>query len=100
MTRSGLSRETILTRLRDLEPELKARGVARADLFGSIARGEASVDSDVDLMVELSRPMGFEFFELEEFLSNALGAPVELSTRAGMRPRVLASAEADIVHVF
>ena len=44
--------------------------------------------------------MGFEFFALEEFLSDTLGVPVELSTRAGMRRRVLAAAEEDIVRVF
>lgn len=90
----------MLRKLRELVPQLRARGVARIDLFGSIARDEADANSDVDLLVELSRPMGFEFFALEEFLTDALGVPVELSTRAGMRPRVLASAEEDLVRVF
>jgi predicted nucleotidyltransferase len=94
------SREAMLQKLRKLAPQLRERGVARIDLFGSIARNEAGNASDVDLLVELSRPMGFEFFALEEFLADALGRPVELSTRAGMRPRVLASAEEDLVRVF
>ena len=93
-------RETTLERLRALEPQLRERGIKRADLFGSVARGDASEDSDVDLLVELSRPMGFEFFALEDFLSDTLGRSVELSTRAGMRPRVLAAAEEDLVRVF
>jgi hypothetical protein len=100
MTDQPLTRETTLKKLRDLAPQLRARGISRVDLFGSIARDEANGESDVDLLVELSRPMGFEFFALEEFLTTALGVPVELSTRAGMRPRVLATAEGEIVRVF
>lgn len=90
----------MLAKLRELAPQLRERGVARIDLFGSLARDEANPDSDVDLLIELSRPMGLDFFSLEAFLSDALGIKVELSTRAGMRPRVLAAAQKDIVHVF
>lgn len=93
-------RETTLQKLRELAPQLRERGVRRADLFGSVARGDAGETSDIDLLVELSQPMGFEFFALEEFLSKAMGRNVELSTRAGMRPRVLAAAEEDLVRVF
>jgi hypothetical protein len=70
------------------------------DQTEGLALADMDRDSDLDLIVELSRPMGFEFFALEEFLSDTLGVPVELSTRAGMRRRVLAAAEEDIVRVF
>ena len=95
-----LDKNRTLSRLKELGPELRARGVAHLDLFGSVARGEAADGSDIDLLVELSRPLGFEFFRIEALLSDALGVPVELSTRAGMRPRVLEQAERDLVRVF
>ncbi len=44
--------------------------------------------------------MGFEFFELQDFISAELGAPVELATRGGMRPRVLAEAEKHLVRAL
>ena len=95
-----LSRERILHRLRELAPTLRERGIARVDLFGSLAENRAGPDSDVDLLVELSRPLGFEFFELQAFLTEELGVPVELSTRGGMRPRVLADAKKHLVRVL
>jgi predicted nucleotidyltransferase len=100
MSTRTLSRDATVQKLRDLAPILRERGIARVDLFGSVARDEAVEGSDIDLVVELSRSMGFEFFELEDFISEKLGAPVELSTRASMRPRVLAQAESDLVRVF
>jgi predicted nucleotidyltransferase len=100
MAQSILTRELTIRRLRELAPQLRERGIASIALIGSVARNEARADSDVDVLVELSQPMGFEFFALEDYLTDMLGAPVELSTRAGMRPRVLAAAEADLVRIF
>lgn len=100
MVTALMTRESMVKRLRELAPQLREKGIASIALFGSVARNEARSDSDVDVLVELSKPMGFEFFALQSYLTDMLGAPVELSTRAGMRPRVLAAAEADLVRVF
>ena len=100
MTADRLTREKVLERLRGLAPELRARGVSRLDLFGSLAQARAHEGSDVDLLVELSRPMGFEFFALQDFLAAELGVRVDLATRAGLRPRVLAEAEKHLVRVL
>jgi predicted nucleotidyltransferase len=54
----SLRREEILRALRDSRPLLDAFGVARLSLFGSFARDEGRQDSDVDLLVEFSRPVG------------------------------------------
>lgn len=62
-------------------------------MFGSVARNEARSDSDIDLLIELAEPLGFSFFTLEEEISRLIGGQVELSTRRGMRPRVLQQAE-------
>ena len=53
-------------------------GVSRAFLFGSRARGDCSARSDVDLVVELSRPLGFKRAELHGALEEALGEKVDL----------------------
>ncbi|MCX7011546.1 MAG: nucleotidyltransferase family protein [Candidatus Sumerlaeota bacterium] len=64
-------------------------GVAEIGVFGSCVRGEATGESDVDILVEFSRPIGFfRFLELEEKLSGWLGARVDLVTRAALKPRI------------
>jgi hypothetical protein len=48
-----MDKEAILARLRNCEPDLRARGVSHAALFGSRARGDNRPDSDIDIMVEI-----------------------------------------------
>jgi predicted nucleotidyltransferase len=52
---TNLEREHIIAKLREYERELQASGIMRLSLFGSVARDEASPQSDVDLMAELDR---------------------------------------------
>lgn len=64
-------------------------GVASMGIFGSHARGEAAADSDIDILVEFNRPIGFfKFLELEERLSQWLGKEVDLVTKAALKPRI------------
>ena len=91
-----MTRDELLTKLRDLKPWLEEQGIVNVRLFGSYARDEAGPDSDVDLLVELAKPLGFRFFSIEEDLSKALGARVEMGTERSMhrllRERVLPEA--------
>ncbi len=49
-------------------------------VFGSFARGEATETSDIDLLVRLSKPMGWAFFGIAEDLQDSLGKKVDLAT--------------------
>lgn len=63
-------------------------GVRKTGVFGSWVRNEATKDSDIDVLVEFQKTPGFfKFLELEEQLSDWLGAPVDLTTRAALKPR-------------
>jgi uncharacterized protein len=65
----------VLQTLRALEPELRAVGVCHVSVFGSVARGDDSASSDVDLAVDLtpgSAPNGFQFVVYVERLKNKL----------------------------
>lgn len=80
-----LNRQRILERLREAYPYLKSEyGVNRIGLFGSYAKGDAIEASDIDLIVEFERPIGFKFIELVEYLEHLLGKPVDVLTPAGV----------------
>jgi predicted nucleotidyltransferase len=69
--------------------ELQAMGLRRVSIFGSVARNEATDESDVDVLVELDRPMGlFGFVRLQHKLEVWLGRSVDLATADGLRPAV------------
>jgi hypothetical protein len=73
------------------KPELAEKyGVAEIGVFGSVVRGEARDDSDVDILVEFNRPVGlFGFMELEFFLEKLLDArKIDLVTRGALKPRI------------
>lgn len=76
----------VVESLRREMPELASRyGVERLALFGSFVRGEQGSASDVDVVVELKRPLGLEFVDLAERLERAVGRKVDLLTPAGLR---------------
>jgi len=65
--------------------------VSELSLFGSLARGEAREDSDVDLMVEFepgARIGLWRFGELEEELTRLFGRKVDLVSKRGLKPRI------------
>lgn len=57
-------------------------------LFGSFARGEANKDSDVDLLVRFSKPIGWAFYGIAEELESALGRKVDLATENMLGRRI------------
>lgn len=87
--------------LRQAIPELRSRfGVSSISVFGSVARGEETADSDVDLLVEFDREVSlFDLFKLQDELMNRLGCPVDVGTPSGLRPRVRDRILAEAVRV-
>lgn len=73
-------------------------GVAELSVFGSVARGDASPDSDVDLLFELTEDarLGFALFDLERELADVFRRPVDLLSKDSIhrliRDQVLADA--------
>src|SRR5438105_15547149 len=66
--------------------DLKAYGVLARSVFGSVARGQARPDSDIDLLVEFGRPIGlFRFVGLQQLLEGILGRRVDLVPRDSIR---------------
>ena len=99
MKTAALTREQTFERLVASEEEIRALGVARLALFGSVLRGEARPDSDVDLLVQFfpGAKTFDRFVALCELLETCLGRRVELVTTEALSPflgpRILAEAE-------
>ena len=69
--------------------ELSRAGVRRLGVFGSVARGEAGPDSDVDILVEFDvLPDLYEFAALRDRLAEIVGRPVDLVTPSALKPRL------------
>ena len=80
--------------------DLHQRGVESLAVFGSMARGEATPDSDIDVLVEFSRPVGlFEFIRLKMYLEDLTGRQVDLVTRDALRPAMRDDILNEAIHV-
>lgn len=84
---------------RTLDELCRRYGIARLEVFGSVARGTAGPDSDLDLLYELTpgATLGWEIEDLQEELSALLGRPVDLVSKRALhrrlRPQVLAEVQ-------
>ena len=78
-------------------------GVRKIGLFGSFAKGQSDERSDIDIIVEFDRPIGFRFFEFAEYLENLLGRKVDVLTPQGIQgiriERIAKSIAESIVYV-
>ena len=98
-----MDKDAVLARLRAAEWDLRAKGVARAALFGSVARDEQRLDSDIDIMVELdasSRLGLWEYVGVVTFIEDMFPVKVDVSNRASLKAHVRPSAERDAVYAF
>jgi len=98
-----MTRADIIIVLRAHEAALKARGVAHAALFGSVARNEQRRNSDIDIMIELdpdSRVTMFDYVDIKEYIASLFQQPVDVVNRDGLKPFVRPGATADAIYAF
>jgi len=85
----NLDREMIFTALRLAKPELINQGVKSLAVFGSVARGNFNYDSDLDILIEFSIPIGiFDFIRLKIFLEKITHRRVDLVTPDALHPEM------------
>jgi predicted nucleotidyltransferase len=101
MSAIALDRTQVLELLARSKTELAARyGVSRLALFGSVARGSARADSDVDILVSFDGPAtSARYFGVQFYLEDLLGKPVDLVTEKALRPELRPFVEREAVHV-
>jgi uncharacterized protein len=83
-----MRRSKALQLLRQQRKELSEHyHVKTLSLFGSVARDEASPESDIDILVEFNQPVGlFHFIDLHHRLEDVLGCKVDLGTPRSLKP--------------
>lgn len=92
--------DEIVALLRREKPELERRfGVRHLALFGSYARGEQRVDSNVDILVDVDPSIGLAFVDLAEHLEALLGVPSEVVSRRALGTAALATIQPELVDV-
>lgn len=83
------SRTEIESKLRELKPVLFQKYfVDRIGYFGSFSRNEQTNDSDIDILVSFRKPIGWEFFDLQEFLENELKLKVDLVSEKALKEQL------------
>ncbi len=96
-----MDREEVLSLLDRSLPELRERfGVERLALFGSTARGTATQESDVDVLVAFSGPAtSRRYFGVQFYLEDLLGCPVDLVTEQALRRELRPYVEQERINV-
>lgn len=76
-------------KLKELKPILHQRYfVERIGYFGSYSRNDQKDNSDIDILVSFSKPLGWEFFDLLEFLENELELKVDLVSEKAIKEQL------------
>jgi predicted nucleotidyltransferase len=84
-----LSKNDILKKLKELKPYLnKEYAVKNIGLFGSYSDNTYSENSDIDILVELERPIGWKFFTLEMYLEKVFDRKIDLVTKNALKEQI------------
>lgn len=98
-----MTKDEILATLRQHAPELQAKGLAHLRLFGSVARGEETSESDIDLLADFTPDAHLTLLgvtSLQDQLAHLLGRPVDLSSPTWLNERVRKQALQEAISAF
>lgn len=83
------SKHDIIAKLKELKPLLyRDYAVKEIGLFGSFASNSQKDNSDIDILVELERPIGWKFFSLELYLEKIFNRKVDLVTKKSLKKQL------------
>jgi predicted nucleotidyltransferase len=95
-----MRRDIVLALLEQHRETLRELGVCSLSLFGSIARDQAHLDSDIDILVDLEPPLTFDrYMDIKFYLEDHLGARVDLVSWRSLKPQIRDAVEREAIHV-
>ena len=95
-----MNKQIIIQQLKKVKPLLSEKyGLTELALFGSYSRNEETDLSDIDIMVDFSRPVGIEFIDLADELERHLNRKVDLVSRKGIKPKYFDVIQPEIIYV-
>lgn len=84
-----ITKTEILLKLTELKPILyKDYAVKEIGLFGSYSDNTNTEDSDIDILIELEKPIGWKFFTLELFLEKVFCKKIDLVTKNALKEQI------------
>ena len=84
-----IEKNEILAKLRELKPILqKDYAVREIGLFGSYSNNTFTEESDIDILVELDKPIGWKFFSLELYLEKIFNRKIDLVTKSALKEQI------------
>jgi predicted nucleotidyltransferase len=90
--------EAIKKRVR---PICEHAGIEMLGVFGSVARGQDTPESDIDMIVRFREPVGLiEFIDVENEIESALGRHIDLGTEASVHPLIRKNVFRDLKIVY
>lgn len=98
-----MTRDEIITKLRETAPALRAEGVTNLAIFGSRSRGDARPDSDLDVLIEVDPDARFSLLNLTgvaHIVEDATGLQTQVSMKRSLEPHMAERIADDIVEVF
>lgn len=96
-----VKRSEVLKIIQSHQQQLRALGVQSFKLFGSVARDEATAESDVDILVELEESIGFfEFFKIKNYIEELLQCPVDMGTEDALKEHLREPILEEMLSVF
>ena len=96
-----VTKNSILTKLRELKPILyKEFAVKEIGLFGSFSDGSYTEESDIDILIELEKPIGWKYFSLEIYLEKIFNRKIDLVTKNSLRRQIKDSILEQVKYVY
>ena len=84
-----ISKKEILHKLKVLKPELNRKyAVNKIGIFGSFSDGSYTDKSDIDILVEFNRPIGWDFFTLEKYFEEIFERKIDMVSKNALKPQL------------